>query len=307
MRRQLEIERAARKALSYQADMRKAAALAESEDWNALRALLNSYRPANGAVDLRKWEWHFLDSIARKRQLVDREVLTLDGPNAGIHQLAWSGNDERLAGVGEDGEVCLWSVQTGKDLRRLGGGARFVAWNRDGSRLTLSAKNGTVSLWGAGPGPSRRFFGPVEGLYDFRQPTFSADGRMVALAMDRDTAVISNSDTGLELHRLRGHQGFISVVAWSPKGQRLATGSSDETIKVWDAATGNEIATLATGGNVFGLRWDDDGRRIAAVIWRSKGPRQVGIWDLERRERSVHRRDARRDVSAQSTPVSTLV
>src|SRR4051794_17554194 len=107
LRRQLRIERTARKALAYQADMRRAALLAEAEEWPALRDVLDGYRPAAGEADLRGWEWHFLDSLARKTQLVDRRESVFQGPGAGIHQLAWSGNGERLAAVGEDGEVLL--------------------------------------------------------------------------------------------------------------------------------------------------------------------------------------------------------
>src|SRR5437016_4458308 len=87
LRRQLQLERAARKSLAYQADMRKAAQLAETEEWSALRAVLDGHRPAAGETDVRTWEWHFLDSLARKKQLVDRQELALQGPSEGIHQL----------------------------------------------------------------------------------------------------------------------------------------------------------------------------------------------------------------------------
>ncbi|MDB5351512.1 MAG: hypothetical protein JWN86_2759 [Planctomycetota bacterium] len=285
LRRQLQIEREARKSLTYQADMRKAALLAEAEDWSGLRAVLDEYKPAEGDTDLRAWEWHFLDSLVKKTQLVDRQVAVLQGPSAGIHQLAWSDNGERLAAVGMDGAVLLWDVKTGKEVRRLGGGARYVAWDRDGQRLTVSAEKGTVSLWPADPGPSRRFFGPVAGLYDFRQPAFSPDGRMVALAVDKTSAAIHDAETGLEVRNLTGHQGLISVVAWHPEGTKIATGSSDGTIKIWDPSNGKETTSLDAGGDVFGLRWTPDGRGIAAVIWPRHGTRQVGIWDVARRER----------------------
>ena len=269
---------------TYQIDMRKAAQLAEAEEWSALSTLLNGYRPAAGEADLRNWEWHFLDSLARKKRLVDRQELVIQGPGAGIRQLVWSGGGDRLAIVGEDGEVVLRDCKTGKDLRRIGGGVRWVSFDRDGRRLTTSSQNGTVSLWPADPGPSRRFFGPVAGLYDFRQPAFSPDGRMVALAVDASSAAIHDAVTGLERHRLKGHQGLISVVAWDDTGQRLATGGSDGMIKVWDAATGRETASIEAGGNVFGLTWGAGGRQIAAVVWPRDGTRHVVIWDLALRE-----------------------
>jgi len=240
LRRQLEIERAARKALTYQADMRKAAQLAEAEEWSPLATLLNQYRRAAGEADLRSWEWHFLDSLARKKQLVDRQELVLQGPTEGIHQLAWSGSGDRLAAVGDDGSAVIWDVNTAKELRRLGGRVRFISLDQAGRRITLSAENGTVTLWDTDKGPARRFFGPIKGLSNYRQPAFSPDGRRLALAVERTVAAIYDATTGRELHRLAAHRDFVSAVVWDPKGEVLATGSHDGMVKLWDAATGNE-------------------------------------------------------------------
>ena len=44
---------------------------------------------------------------------------------------------------------------------------------------------------------------------------------------------------------LRGHTGPVSAFAFSPDGTRVLTGSDDHTARLWDAATGKTLATLA--------------------------------------------------------------
>ena len=45
---------------------------------------------------------------------------------------------------------------------------------------------------------------------------------------------------------LKGHTDEVYCVGFSPDGKRLASAAADETIKVWDAATGKEWATPGT-------------------------------------------------------------
>ena len=47
---------------------------------------------------------------------------------------------------------------------------------------------------------------------------------------------------------LQGHQAGVTSVAFSPDGERLVTSSLDQTVKVWNSATGKEILTVE--GNV---------------------------------------------------------
>jgi len=55
-------------------------------------------------------------------------------------------------------------------------------------------------------------------------------------------------------------------VAWSPDGRRLVTASDDDTAKVWDATSGQELLTLR-GHNysVNSVAWSPDRRRIASA------------------------------------------
>jgi WD40 repeat protein len=46
------------------------------------------------------------------------------------------------------------------------------------------------------------------------------------------------------LQTLEGHEGWVEAVTFSPDGQLLVSGSRDNTVKLWDATTGELYQTL---------------------------------------------------------------
>ena len=57
-------------------------------------------------------------------------------------------------------------------------------------------------------------------------------------------AVFSLNTFALRYTSLEGHTDDVQSIAFSPDGGTLASGSSDDTIKLWDVATGRELRTL---------------------------------------------------------------
>lgn len=76
---------------------------------------------------------------------------------------------------------------------------------------------------------------------------------------------------------LQGHVAQINSVAFAPDGRTLATGSNDQTVKVWDLATGNERATL-TGHTrvVTSVAFAPDGKTLASASWDGT----IKLWHL---------------------------
>ena len=76
---------------------------------------------------------------------------------------------------------------------------------------------------------------------------------------------------------LRGHTSYVYPVAFSPDGRWLASGSWDNTARLWDAATGEPCATLPHDQRcgVPGLR----PRRHLAGDKMQPGP-YLRVWDV---------------------------
>jgi hypothetical protein len=65
-------------------------------------------------------------------------------------------------------------------------------------------------------------------------------------------------------------------VRWNPTGNRIASGSSDNSAKVWDAATGQELLTLqGHTDTVWSVDWSPDGRRLATASQDGT----IRVWD----------------------------
>lgn len=79
-----------------------------------------------------------------------------------------------------------------------------------------------------------------------------------------------------EQSRLRGHQGAVNAIAFSPDERLLASGGVDTTVRIWDTFTGKQIHVLeGHTGRVNGIAFSPDGKHLAS----GSADKTVIIWD----------------------------
>ncbi len=82
------------------------------------------------------------------------------------------------------------------------------------------------------------------------------------------------------VHKLQGHTDGVYTVAFSPDGRYVATGSFDNTIKLWETATGKEVKTYggAQGHQkmVLSVAFSPDGQLLAS----GGADNTLKVWDV---------------------------
>lgn len=85
-------------------------------------------------------------------------------------------------------------------------------------------------------------------------------------SVDRTVAIweIDNMNN-IRLHKeLRAHTGSIDQLCWDPKTpNRIATASSDKTVRVWNAQSGELLHLISTPGENINICWSPDGKYLA--------------------------------------------
>ncbi|MBI1914769.1 MAG: protein kinase [Planctomycetes bacterium] len=220
-----------------------------------------------------------------------QETLTLKGHTSPVYSVSFSPDGKRIASGSFDGMVKVWEAQTGQEALTLKGHTNWVAsvaFSADGKRIVSGSYDQTVRVWDAHTGQETLI---LKGhTFWVTSVAFSADGKRIVSGSADSTVKVWEAHSGQEHLTLKGHTfpvmsvalGHtleVTSVAFSADGKRIASASHDQTVKVWDAQTGQELRTLK--GHTFwvnGVAFSADGKRIASGSY----DKMVRVWDTDK-------------------------
>jgi len=240
------------------------------------------------------------------------ELLTLRG---GVGKCAFSPDGQRIVAACSDRTLKLWNAETGEELRTLtleGHEDPVTAcdFSPDGRLIISTSDDLSIRLWDARSGQqlimlrdidgeriaeerrasTRPFSSTMVGVYgqfpSINACAFSPCGHRFVSGWHDKTVKIWETETGEEVASFSGHKPVprsdgretswsLDTCAFSPDG-RCIVSSGGDSLKVWNAESGEEIMTLVEGGlAITTCAFSPDGRLLVS------GGQQLNVWDVE--------------------------
>lgn len=231
------------------------------------------------------WEWQS-----------ESYILKQQGHFFDMNTLSYSPDGQHIATGGDDSKVKVWNTISG---------FCFVTFSEHSAAVSAVefAKQGQVLFSASLDGTVRAF--DLIRYRNFRTFTSPSPVQFSCLATDPSGEVIAagstdsfqifmwSVQTGKLLDVLSGHEGPVSLLAFQPSGNLLASASWDKTVRVWNIFDRSRaVEPYQLNADVLAIAFRPDGKELAVSTLDG----QISFWDVGRGSQTTLI-EGRRDIS----------
>jgi len=266
----------------------------------------------------RNWGWYMIDFSPDGKYIIARtttgiwpdttdtnKLYMFDSQTGEVVRLFETGRDTllilpdispdgKLVAAGDyEGTFYFWDMSTGDLLKTMTclSWAHLIKWSPDGRKFAILCFDFTedVSSIRIFDAESYQLLISIESDWvkePYQYISWSPDSTRIAVAGGNDETgtfinpvYVFDANSGEEILKIIKHTGGVWAARWSPNGERLVSGSSDDTTRIWDVETGAELLTLTTPNDwMADPSWSPDGQHVVVTIGNIIGPGRSGVW-----------------------------
>lgn len=230
-----------------------------------------------------------LDQTARLWDIESKKCCFSLPHQASVWSVAFSANSQILASSDDKGIVKFWDIYNGECIKFLKAhelGIWSIAFSSDGQFLATASSDSTINIWDC---QNYQCLQTLQGHKSFvRAVAFSPNSQLLASGSDDTTVKIwefQKSDDDKQTGEFQEkhynpplkHSNIIRSLAFSPDGQKIASSSDDEKVRIWQLNNGECCQVLSHDNVVSAVAFNPTNQTLAC----GDENRMVRIWDYQ--------------------------